>query len=76
MLQSGSEVDLALEALDPERVGELWPQHLERHLPAVLQVLDEPHGRHAARSELADEGVSADEALLQLRRRPAQERAS
>ena len=61
VLQGRRHLDLAEEALLAERGGELLPQHLERDLAVVLQVVGEIHGRHAAGAELALEAVAAGE---------------
>ena len=55
------ESDLALEALGPERGGELGVEHLERDRPLVPEVVGEVDGGHAAAAELALEGVAVGE---------------
>ena len=65
MLQPGGEADLALEALGPERGGQLGVEHLERHRPVVPEVLGEIDRGHAAAPELALERVAVGQALAQ-----------
>ncbi len=48
MLQVGRGLDLGEEAFGPDDSGELRPEHLERDLAIVLEVLGEVHGGHAA----------------------------
>jgi hypothetical protein len=67
VLESGSELDLALEAFGAERVSQVRVQHLERDRPVVAQVLSEEDGGHAAVTELALESVGGGEGRLQLR---------
>ena len=61
MLQLGRDLDLTKEPRRPERGGEVFAQHLDRHLAMVLDVLGEVHGGHAARAELALDLVAAAE---------------
>ena len=65
VLQPGGELDLALEALGAERVGQVGVQHLERDRPVVPQVLGEEDRGHAAPPELALEGVGCGKRRLQ-----------
>ena len=53
MLQPGGDLDLAEEAIAADRGGELGPQHLDRHLPVVPQVLGQIDRGHAAAAQLA-----------------------
>jgi hypothetical protein len=53
VLEAGGELDLALEAVRPERGGGLGQQHLERHGPVVLEIASEIDGGHPAAPELA-----------------------
>jgi hypothetical protein len=57
MAQLGRDLDLAQEALRPERGGQLGPQHLHRHPPPVFQVLGQVHGRHPTGAYLALKAV-------------------
>jgi hypothetical protein len=66
VLEAGGELDLPLEALGPERAGEIGVQHLECDRTLVPEVLGEEDGRHAAPPELALEGVGRGESSLQL----------
>ena len=53
VLQVGGELDLGQEPLGADDRGELGPQHLERHLAVVPEVVGEVDRRHAARADLA-----------------------
>ena len=53
MVEPGGDLDLGQEPLDPEHGAELGAEHLERHLPVVLEVGGEVDRRHAAGAELA-----------------------
>ena len=61
MLQVGGGLDLAQEPLGADDGGQLGPQHLERHLAVVLQVLGQVHRGHAARAELPLDAVAVGE---------------
>ena len=67
VLQPGRKLDLSLEPLRSQRVGQFGKEHLERDRPVVPQVLGEEDGGHAAPPELAPEGVGWGQGLLQLR---------
>ena len=58
MLQVGGGLDLAEEPLGADHGGELGPQHLDRDLAVVLEVLGEVDGGHAALAELALDAVA------------------
>ena len=53
------------EPLGAEHGGELGPEHLERDLAVVLEVLGEVDGRHAALAELALDAVAVGQGSLQ-----------
>jgi hypothetical protein len=55
-------LDLTQEALGANRGRDLWPQHLERDLPAVAEVLGQEHGCHSSSAQLARDGVATGEA--------------
>ena len=57
MCQPRGDLDLAQESLLHDRGGQLGVQHLDRDLAAVLEVLGEIDGRHAAASDLAIDPV-------------------
>ena len=67
VLQPGGELDLAEEAVGPERRGELGVEHLERDRAVVLDVLRQEHRGHPTAAELALERVAAAQAFLKLR---------
>ncbi len=48
MVQLRRDLDFAQEAVTAQRGRELGPQHLDRHLAAVLQVLRPEHSGHPA----------------------------
>jgi hypothetical protein len=49
-----------------ESSRQLRAQHLDRHLPAMLHVLGEIHGRHPTATKLALDAVAVGEGGLQL----------
>ena len=53
--------DLAGEPVGAEQRAELGPEHLDRHLAVVLEVVGQVDRGHAAAAELALEGVAARE---------------
>src|SRR2546422_3796586 len=61
MSEARRDLDLPQEPLGADRGCELAPEHLDRHLAVVLPVLREVHGRHAAATELAVNGVTVRE---------------
>ena len=61
MAEAGRDLDLAEEPLRAERGGQLRIQHLDRHLPAVAQVLGQVDGGGASAPELALDLVAAGE---------------
>jgi hypothetical protein len=58
VLEAGDRLDLALEALGTERVGQLGVQHLERHRTLVTEVVGQKDRGHATPPKLALETVS------------------
>ena len=48
MLQAGGDLDLAKEAVAPERRGQFRPQQLERDDAVMPKVVREVHDRHPA----------------------------
>ena len=50
-------LDLAMESLGAERLGQLGMEHLQRDWPLVPEVEREEHGGHAAPPELAFDAV-------------------
>ena len=66
VLEAGGELDLALEAVRPERGGGLGQQHLQGHRPVVPEVPSEVDRGHAAAAELALEHVALAEGLAEL----------
>jgi hypothetical protein len=65
MLQTGSQLDLTLEAIGAERQSELGMEHLERDRPIVAEVVGEKHGGHAAAAERALEPVAVAQGISQ-----------
>ena len=55
-------LDLTQEPLGADRGRDLWPEHLERDLAAVAEVLGQEHGCHSASAQLALDGVATGEA--------------
>ena len=55
----------AQEPLGAEHRGELGPQHLERDLAVVPEVVREVDGRHAAGAELALDAVAVRQGPLE-----------
>ena len=66
VLEAGDRLDLALEALGAERLGQLGVQHLERHRALVPEVVGQKDGGHAAPPQLAFEPVAVSQAALEL----------
>ena len=64
MAELGGDLDLPEEPLRAEHRGQLRPEHLERHLAPVLEVVGEVDGGHAAAAELTLEAVAARERRL------------
>ncbi len=58
MLQVGGDLDLGQESLGAEHRGQLRPQHLDRDLAVVLQVLGEIDRGHAALAQLPLDAVA------------------
>jgi hypothetical protein len=58
VLEAGRELDLAVEPLGPERVGQVRVEDFERDRPIVLQVVGQEDRGHAAAPELALEHVA------------------
>ena len=69
MLQVGGGLDLGQEPLRAEDRRELGPEHLERDLPVVPQVVREVDRGHAALPDLALEAVPVGERGRQVRER-------
>ena len=67
VLQPGGELDLSLEALGAQRLGQVGVEHLERDRPLVAEVLGQVHDGHAAAAELPLERVASAQPSLQLR---------
>ena len=61
MLQIRRGLDLGEEPLGADHRGELRPQHLDRDLAVVLEVLRQIHRRHAARAQLPLDAVAVGE---------------
>ena len=61
MLQVGCDLDFLEEPFGPEDGGEFGPQHLDRDLAVVFQVLGEVDGRHPAHAKLSLNGVAVGE---------------
>ena len=61
MLQVGGGLDLGEEALGADDGGELGPQHLDRDLAVVLEVVGEVDRGHAALAQLALKAVAVGE---------------
>ena len=61
MLQVCGDLDLFEKPFRTEGGGQLEPQHLDRDLAMVFEVLGEVHRRHAARTQLFLDGVAVGE---------------
>ena len=59
MLELGRDLDFAGESLRAQGGGEFGPQHLHRHLAAVLHILGEVDRGHPAGAELPLDRVAA-----------------
>jgi len=58
MVQPGGDLDLAQEPVGAQRLRQLGPEHLYRHLAVVSQVLGQIHRRHAPLAQLPLEAVA------------------
>ena len=65
MVETRGDLDLAQEALGTERRSELRPQHLDRDVAVVLDVVGEIHGGHPAPAKLPLDGVAALEGFVE-----------
>jgi hypothetical protein len=66
MLQPGGELDLALEPLGTQRVGEIGVQDLKRDRPVVPEILREEDRGHPAPAELTLDPVAIRQAAFKL----------
>ena len=64
--QIGRGLDLAQKPFRPQRLGQFRPQHLDRHLAVVLEVLGEVDCGHAPAPELTLDRVSIGERCMQF----------
>jgi hypothetical protein len=64
VLEVGRQLDLGQKALRPDHGGQLRPEHLQRHLTVVADVLCQVDGGHATRTDLPVEPVAIDEGGL------------
>jgi hypothetical protein len=58
VLEPGGDFDLAGETLEPHRGGKIGPEHLDRDVPMVAEVLGEINRGHATLSEFSLEAVA------------------
>jgi hypothetical protein len=65
VLQVGGDLDLLEEPLGADHGGQFRPQHLERDLAVVLDVVRQVHRRHAALAQLALDDVAIGDRGLQ-----------
>jgi hypothetical protein len=65
VLQAAGDADLAEKPIGPECVAELGPQHLQRDIPAVLEIPGQVDGGHAPAPELALEAVAINQGVLE-----------
>ena len=61
MIERGGRPDLVGEPLGADQHAQLGPEHLERHLAMMLEIVGQVDRRHAAPAELALDGVAAGE---------------
>ena len=61
VVEAGGDPDLVEEPLGTEHGGQLGPQHLERDLAVVLEILGEIDRGHPALTQLALDPVAVDE---------------
>ena len=59
MRQLGSELDLAKEALSADGLGDVRPQHLERNVPVMANVVREVDGCHTTGTQLSLDHVAS-----------------
>ena len=72
VLEVGGGGDLAQEPLGADDRGQLRPEHLDRHLAVVLEVLRQVDGGHAAGAEFLLEAVAVGEGLGEAGKRVRQ----
>ena len=65
MLQPGGEPDLALETLGAHRGAKMRMQHLQGDGAIVAEVVRQPHGGHAAASQLVLKAVAITQRVSQ-----------
>jgi hypothetical protein len=63
MLQPGDDVDLAEEAVWPERMGQLGMEHFDRDRAVVSEILGEIDRSHPAAPEFALDRVAVAEGV-------------
>ena len=68
MLQAGGGLDLALEAVGAERLGQFGMEHLEGHRPFVPEVVGQVDRGHAPAPEFALEAVAISQGISELSR--------
>src|SRR5258706_16468767 len=66
MRKPRGDLDFLQEPLDPEERGKTGEQHLQRDLAAMLAVVREIHGRHAAAAQYAAQSVALAERRLEV----------
>ena len=65
VLEARGDLDLPQEAVGADRRGQLRPEHLERHVAAVLEIFGEVDRRHAPRAEFPLDAIPAGEGRIQ-----------
>src|SRR6185295_15178056 len=63
MLQGGGGLDFPHEPVGSDHRSELGPEHLDRHLTVVLEVLRQVHGGHASRTDLPLDAVAVSQGV-------------
>jgi hypothetical protein len=69
MSKSGRDLDLAEEALCPDRHREFGDEHFNCNVAIVLEVARQVHGSHAPTTELPLEDIASGERGLEARER-------
>ena len=76
VIEAGSDVDLAQEALATKHRAQFGAQQLEGHLSEVLEILGEVDGGHATAADLTIDGVAIGQGCLEAVQKISQDGGS
>jgi len=66
VVQPRGNADLAEEAVAAQGLRQLGPQHLERHVAPVLEILGQEHQAHAALAQLSLDAIPIRQGLPEV----------